>query len=97
MASDMGPLPSQKAQIEQACFSQVPDLSAMTALSRLELSYNQIRSTLPLASCKALSLQELYVSNNKLTSLEVNRMRLCCACVNVDVNELRVQCKCECM
>ncbi len=59
-----------------ACPSQVPDLSAMTALSHLEVSYNQIRSISPLSSCGALSLQELYISNNKLSRFEVRSEHL---------------------
>ena len=50
---------------------QAPDLAAMSSLTRLELSYNQIKSLLPLATCSAVNLHELYVSNNKISSLEV--------------------------
>ncbi|KAK9835640.1 hypothetical protein WJX74_004889 [Apatococcus lobatus] len=50
--------------------SQAPNLATMTSLTRLELSYNQIKSLSPLSVCRALSLRELFVSNNKISSLE---------------------------
>ena len=51
---------------------QIPSLAMMRSLTRLELSYNQIKSLSPLSACTALNLQELYMSNNKISGLEVN-------------------------
>ena len=48
---------------------QVPDLSSFTALRHLELSYNEIHSLAPLASCCASSLQELYAASNKISEV----------------------------
>lgn len=56
---------------------QVPNLAMMPSLTRLELSYNQIKSLSPLSACSALNLQELYVSNNKISGLEVNDWQGC--------------------
>ncbi len=50
--------------------SAVPDLTGFSALTRLELSYNELRSLAPLSSLRALQLTELYAANNKITTIE---------------------------
>ncbi len=50
---------------------QIPPLQGFTSLQRLELSYNQIQSLLPLQSLDSTALCELYVANNAVTAIEV--------------------------
>lgn len=47
----------------------IPDLSALTALQRLEVSYNQIKSLAPLTSLKSASLSALYAASNRISSV----------------------------
>lgn len=47
---------------------QVPDLAPLTALRRLELSYNGIKSLRPLTSLSGQYLSDLYVASNNVSS-----------------------------
>lgn len=50
---------------------QLPDLSAFASLEKLDLSINQLRSTAPLATLQSPNLQELYLTSNKFSTIEV--------------------------
>ena len=50
---------------------QLPDLSAFVSLEKLDLSINHLRSTAPLSTLQAPQLQELYLTSNKLSGIEV--------------------------
>lgn len=47
----------------------IPDLSALVALQRLEVSYNLIKSLAPLTSLKSASLSALYAASNRISSV----------------------------
>eukprot|EP00892_Ulva_mutabilis_P001629 jgi/Ulvmu1/11467/UM077_0010.1 len=50
--------------------SEVPVIHALTALTKLELSYNhEIRTLMPLEQWQCTQLQELYCCENKVTSI----------------------------
>ncbi|BDA47133.1 Protein phosphatase 1 regulatory subunit 7 [Coccomyxa sp. Obi] len=49
---------------------EIPPLQGFTSLQRLELSYNQIQSLLPLQRLDSTALCELYVANNAVTAIE---------------------------
>jgi Leucine-rich repeat (LRR) protein len=49
--------------------TQVPDLAPLTALRRLELSYNDIKSLRPLTSLSGQHLSDLYVASNNVSSV----------------------------
>lgn len=61
---------------------QIPPLQGFTSLERLELSYNQIQSLLPLQSLNSPALCELYVANNAVTAIEVRAQLLHSAMAN---------------
>ena len=50
---------------------QLPDLSAFASLEKLDLSINHLRSMAPLSTLQAPQLQELYLTSNKLSIIEV--------------------------
>lgn len=50
--------------------TEVPDLAGFSALTRLELSYNELRSLQPLKLLPALQLSELYAANNKVSVMQ---------------------------
>lgn len=52
---------------------QVPDVAPLTALRRLELSYNGIKSLAPLSALKGLHLSDLYAASNRVTSVRIAR------------------------
>lgn len=53
------------------CNSQVPQLGPLTALRRLELSYNGIKSLAPLTALTAPHLSDLYVASNRISSVRL--------------------------
>ncbi len=69
-------LPFKHGSMFMALHVQIPLLQGFTFLERLELSYNQIQSLLPLQSLNSTALGELYVANNAVTAIEV-RAQLC--------------------
>lgn len=50
---------------------QLPDLSAFASLEKLDLSINHLRSMAPLSTLQVPQLQELYLTSNKLSIIEV--------------------------
>ena len=52
---------------------QLPDLAAFSRLASLDVSYNKLQHVSALASLSS-SLQALYLSSNKISSLQVG----CC-------------------
>ena len=67
---------------------QLPDLGALSRLQKLDLSHNQLRQTTQLSSLPAVKLQELYLTSNKLSTIQVDtlhacRLELCCGLVRV--------------
>lgn len=50
---------------------QLPDLGAFSRLQNLDLSHNQLRHMTPLAALPALHLHELYLTSNKLSTIQV--------------------------
>eukprot|EP00878_Enallax_costatus_P022925 GHUV01024363.1.p1 GENE.GHUV01024363.1~~GHUV01024363.1.p1 ORF type:complete len:325 (+),score=74.04 GHUV01024363.1:307-1281(+) len=79
---DVAPLDSCKCQgtledleVRDNLLTEIPSLSSFSALTRLEFSYNQIRSLAPLTSLTAdpttaPPLVELYCAANKVSSIE---------------------------
>lgn len=51
---------------------QLPDLSAFASLEKLDLSINHLRSMATLSTLQAPHLRELYLTSNKLSSIEVH-------------------------
>lgn len=60
----------QDCEFRDNQIKDIPDLSKFSALTRLEFSYNEIRSIEPLATLNAPALQELYVAANKVASIQ---------------------------
>lgn len=50
---------------------QLPDLGALLSIEKLDLSINQLRIMAPLSTLQASRLQELYLTSNKLSKIEV--------------------------
>lgn len=50
---------------------QLPHLGAFASLEKLDLSVNQLRSMAPLSTLQAPHLREMYLTSNKLSSIEV--------------------------
>lgn len=57
---------------------QLPDLGALSRLQKLDLSHNQLRQTTQLSSLPAVKLQELYLTSNKLSTIQVGTLHACC-------------------
>ena len=70
-ASDVGRLASAPLLTELVLqdnrLSSVPDLGALAALQRLELSYNEIKSLAPLTSLRSATLSALYAASNRIS------------------------------
>ena len=49
--------------------STIPDLSALIALQRLEVSYNGIKTLAPLTSLEGANLSALFAASNKISSV----------------------------
>ena len=54
------------------CMLQLPDLADLASLEKLDLSINQLRSMAPLSTLQAPGLKELYLTSNKLSTIEVH-------------------------
>lgn len=50
---------------------QLPDLENLSTLQKLDLSHNQLRHMTQLASLPAFFLQELYLTSNKVSTVQV--------------------------
>ena len=50
--------------------TQIPPLAPLTSLTRLDVSYNSLRSLIPLASAPACPLADLSAASNKITRIE---------------------------
>lgn len=50
---------------------QLPDLSLLVSLEKLDLSINQLRSMAPLSTLRASALKEVYITSNKVSTIEV--------------------------
>ena len=55
-------------------FPQLPDLSLLVSLEKLDLSINQLRSMAPLSTLQASALKEVYITSNKVSTIEVCSM-----------------------
>jgi hypothetical protein len=50
---------------------QLPDLSPLACLKKLDLSINQLRSMATLSPLQASTLKEVYITSNKVSTIEV--------------------------
>jgi len=50
---------------------QLPDLSPLVCLKKLDLSINQLRSMATLSTLQASKLKEVYITSNKVSTIEV--------------------------
>lgn len=50
---------------------QLPDLSPLACLKKLDLSINQLRSMATLSTLQASKLKEVYITSNKVSTIEV--------------------------
>ncbi len=50
---------------------QLPDLSPLACLKKLDLSINQLRSMATLSTLQASALKEVYITSNKVSTIEV--------------------------
>ncbi len=50
---------------------QLPDLSPLACLKKLDLSINQLRSMETLSTLQASKLKEVYITSNKVSTIEV--------------------------
>ena len=58
------------ARLYQNMVKKIENISHLHNLTVLDLSFNKIRSTEPLASCPFEHLEKLYLSSNKITDVE---------------------------
>ena len=65
---------------------QLPNLAAFLSLKKLDMSINQLRTMAALSTLETSQLQELYLTSNKLSTIEVSlpllQHQFCCAKYN---------------
>lgn len=57
-----------KLELYDNCIEEIVDLSKISNLTILDISFNSIRSMAPVSVC--LGLQELYIAQNKISVIE---------------------------
>jgi hypothetical protein len=61
----------QELILHDNALDAIPELPSYTSLQRFEVSYNRIRTLMPMESFWPDSLRELYAASNKIVSIEV--------------------------
>ncbi|CAE8622282.1 unnamed protein product, partial [Polarella glacialis] len=57
-------------ELYQNLLKKIENISHLKSLTVLDLSFNKIRGTAPLAACEFAQLQRLYLSSNKIDTIE---------------------------